>query len=158
MRRLMWSGLGVCLLTGVSLAAHGQGAGAGAVKLDPKQILLSARTIHISGTKLFPAEPLEKKLFENEEFRGWGLVMLESPGADLVIVLERKVLTFDFTYRLIHPRTGVILDSGKVIAMDGIRAAPFIANQLIERIRKLRGDPPPDKKKSEKPPKQEKPR
>jgi len=82
---------------------------------------------------------VEKKLFERPEFKEGNLLLVEDPhAADLVIELSRKLLTWDFTYRLVHPASGVILGSGKVIAWDGVRAAPQIADQIMVRVRFLR--------------------
>ena len=105
---------------------------------DPAEVMHSAHTICLIGNPEFPAEPLEKKLFERQEFKEGRLVLVEDPhAADLIIELSRKPLTWDFTYRLVHPSSGVILGSGKVIAWDGVRAAPEIANQIMDRVRSL---------------------
>lgn len=105
---------------------------------DPTEVMHSAHTICLIGNPEFPAEPLEKKLFERQEFKEGRLVLVEDPhAADLIIELSRKPLTWDFTYRLVHPSSGVILGSGKVIAWDGVRAAPEIANQIMDRVRFL---------------------
>ncbi len=99
------------------------------------EILRSARTVYVSGRDSIPPEPLEKKLFENKDFQASGLVLVAEPRADLVIELSRKQFTFDFTYRLVHPATGTLLGSGKVIAIDGIRAAPGLAGQIGKRLK-----------------------
>lgn len=140
------------VLLGVGLPpARGQDEDKAKHVNDPKEILRAARTIHIAGTKLFPPDPLEKKLFDNKEFQEWGYVLQKDRGgAHLVIELDRKEFTWDFTYRLVHPRSGVILGSGKVIAWDGVRAAPGIADQLVKRIKQLREPPEPEKPKKEK--------
>ncbi len=114
----------------------------------PAEILRSVRRVYVAGTKTFPPEPLEKKLFEQPEFGTGEFVITENSGAaDLVIELDRKEWTWDFTYRLTDPKTGVILGSGKVIAWDGVRAAPGIAKQIIKRLRELSAPPEPKTKK-----------
>jgi S1-C subfamily serine protease len=121
---------------------------AGVGKRDPIEIMRSVRTVYIGGTDLFPAEPIEKKLFECPEFKEGSLVIVQdASGADLVVELSRKAWTWDFTFRIVHPATGVILGSGKVIAWDGVRAAPGIANQIIKRLRELRPAPASETKK-----------
>jgi S1-C subfamily serine protease len=127
-------------------------ANAASVAKDaPAEILRSARRVYVAGTGAFPPEPLEKKLFEEPEFGAGEFVIVEnSEGADLVIELDRKAWTWDFTYRLTDPNTGVILGSGKVIAWDGVRAAPGIAKQILQRLRELRGTSPADTKKRRK--------
>lgn len=133
----------------VAIICLGAASGAGVTQsgqLQPQQssgrpeveILRSARNVYISGRESIPPEPLEKKLFENKDFQTSGLVLVTSPPADLVIELSRTPMTFDFTYRLVHPTTGTILGSGKVIAIDGIRAAPGLAKQIGKRLKEWR--------------------
>ena len=105
---------------------------------SPAEIMRSARTICVLGNPEFPPEPLEKMLFKTPEFKGGKLMMVEDPhAADLLIELSRKPLTWDFTYRLVQPSSGVILGAGKAIAWDGVRAAPLIAKQIMDRVRFL---------------------
>jgi hypothetical protein len=121
---------------------------AGPKQEAPAEILRSSRRIYIAGTGAFPPEPLEKKLFEQPEFANGEYIIVDGAGtADLVIELGRKGWTWDFTYRLTDPRTGVVLASGKVIAWDGVRAAPGIAKQIMTRLRALRGTTAPSTEK-----------
>jgi hypothetical protein len=107
-------------------------------KADPVEMIRSIRTFCVLGSHEFPAEPLEKKLLEKEEFRsGHWLLVKDRRSADLIIELDRKVLTWDFTYRMTHQSTGIILGAGKAIKWDGVRAAPEIANQIVARLRYL---------------------
>jgi hypothetical protein len=103
------------------------------------------RRIYVAGDDLalgIPTEPLEKKLLEQSEFKSGQFILLNSAaGADLVIELGRKKLTWDFTYRMVDPREGRVLGSGKVIAWDGVRAATGLSNQIVARLRELY--PPP---------------
>ena len=121
----------------------GQGATESAATLDPAAILRSSRVIYLAGNKDFPPEPLEKKLFENKDFLASGLVIVQDrKKADLIIELEHQGgINRDFTYRMIHPATGVVMGSGKVIAWDAIRAAPGLAKQISRRIKQLREPP-----------------
>ena len=41
-----------------------------------------------------------------------------------------------------HRASGTVVGSGKVIAWDGVRAAPGIASQIVKRVRELRGPAP----------------
>jgi hypothetical protein len=119
---------------------------AGPPKNDPFSIMRSVRTVYIEpaqekgiGFEEVPAEPLRKKLFEAREFKSGELLFVTDEGsADVVIELSRKKWTWDFTYELRHPTSGLILGSGKVIAWDGVRAAPGLSKQIIKRIRDLR--------------------
>ena len=88
----------------------------------------------------FPPEPVLKKLLEQPEFKNGDFVIVTARGdADLVVELARKPWTWDFTYLMTHPASGAIVGSGKVIAWDGVRAAPGIASQIVKRLRELRG-------------------
>jgi hypothetical protein len=122
-----------------------------AVYQSPAEIVLSAKTIYIRpkpGTSWtgFPAEPLEKKLYDNKEFLSMGLVTVTDAGAaDLVIQLDRVGISWDCTYRMTHPATGTVLGSGKTIAWDCVRAAPGIADQIVKRLKQLRESGAPAK-------------
>lgn len=121
-----------------------------AVSEDPLDIARNARTIYIRAKpggawSGFPAEPLEKKLLENKEFLSMGLVIVNHPqGADLQILLERPTMSWDCTYRMTHPATGMVLGAGKDIAWDCIRAAPAIADQIVKRLKQLRAEKAPE--------------
>ncbi len=119
---------------------------------DPLAAARSARTIYIHGDEQafgIPVQPLEKKLQEKPEFKSGDFVLTTSrSNADLVILLTRKQMTWDFTYEVIHPATGLIVGSGKVIAWDGIRAAPGLADQIVKQLRALRNGPLATEKKA----------
>lgn len=122
---------------------------AAVAKADPQEMVKTIRTFCVQGNPEFPAEPLEKKLFEKEEFRSGQFLIVRDPrAADVVIELERKPFTWDFTYRMTHRSSGVILGAGKVIAWDGVRAAPGTATQIVKRLRELRPADVARKKKS----------
>lgn len=107
------------------------------------EIARAAKTIYLhSNTELFPSAPVEKKLLDNPDFQAWGLVILNAPkGADLVIELDRPALTWDFTFQITDVRTKAVLGSGKVIAWDGVRAAPSLATEIVKRMKVLRSVP-----------------
>jgi S1-C subfamily serine protease len=97
----------------------------------------------------FPSEPVVKKLLQQPEFKNGELAIVTSKNeADLVISLERKSGTWDFTYLMTHPASGTVVGSGKVIAWDGVRAAPGISSQIMKRLRELRGTAQSDKKRA----------
>jgi hypothetical protein len=103
------------------------------------------RRIFVSGEEAalgFPADPVQKKLLEKPEFRSGEFELVERRGdADLVVELSRQKLTWDFTFRMVHPASGKIVGSGKKIAWDGVRAAPSIADQIMNYLRALHAPP-----------------
>lgn len=104
------------------------------------EILKSARTICIvARSELVPGEPLEKNLMENNSFKRWGFVIVkDQKNADLVIRLDRPLFTWDFTFTIVDRRTKAVIGSGKVIAWDGIRAAPGLTAGIVKRIETYR--------------------
>jgi hypothetical protein len=108
------------------------------------EIARAAKTIYLhSKNELIPSAPIEKKLLDSPDFQAWGLVILNAPkGADLVIELDRPALTWDFTFQITDVKTKAVLGSGKVIAWDGVRAAPSLAAEIVKRIKVLRPVPP----------------
>jgi hypothetical protein len=115
------------------------------------EIARSAKSLYITGREGWvgiPTEPVEKQLFEYPEFKTGQLILLRVPaGADILVELDRKPGTWDFTYQMTHRKSGILLGTGKVIAWDGVRAGSGLAKQIIKRLRELRGTPPAEKKK-----------
>jgi hypothetical protein len=113
------------------------------------EIARSVRTLYVSGKKGWggvPSEPLEKKLFEYPEFQKGELILLrKAEGADLLVELDRKSGTWDFTYTMTHPKSGIVLGAGKVIAWDGVRAGTELAKQIMKCLRELRSSEGPGK-------------
>lgn len=115
-------------------------AAAAAASADPKAIARSAKTVYIySKSEFAPSEPLETELAKNKEFKEWSFVLVKDHRtADLIIRLDRPLFTWDFTFSIEDRKTSVVLGSGKIIAWDGVRAAPGIAKEIIGRLKKLR--------------------
>jgi hypothetical protein len=122
---------------------------------DPFSLMRSVRTVYIEPGQdkdmpfsEVPTEPLSKKLFKEPEFKTGELLFVTDRGsADLVIQLSRKKWTWDFTYNLILPTSGLIVGSGKVVALDGTRAAPGLAKQIMKQVRMYRRGPAAPKEK-----------
>ena len=128
------------LLTGAS-AQGGQ-----SVPKSPADVVRSIRTIHIhSKTGLAKPEMLEGPLQKKKEFDDWGWVVMESGPSDLEIEIGYQPLTFYYTYRAVHPNSGMVIASGKLIALDGPDAGRKIANEVVSRVKKLRGPEQPEK-------------
>jgi len=110
------------------------------------RIMRTVKRIHIysrateSLTGIGP-EPLMARLLKEAEFQNgtWQLVD-SSANADLTIELNRVPWTWDFTYRITHPPSGLVFGSGKVIAWDGVRAGPGLGGKIIKDLRAVRAE------------------
>lgn len=126
--------------TGLQLSVEYSGGSAAGAKQEfaadaLTEIAKKARTIQLaSRSELLPVEPLERKLQENKDFQAMGMVVVKGTEADLQIYLDRPLFTWDFTFSIVDRRTGAVLGSGKVIAWDGVRAAPGLAEQIVKRV------------------------
>jgi len=107
---------------------------------NPYMALIKARTVEVSSrTVYFKAHMLEKELVNNAEFRHLGLnVVRGGHKADLAVEIDRPLLTYDFTYSVADGRTGAIVATGKVTAIDGPHAAPDMAKKLVLELEKAR--------------------
>jgi hypothetical protein len=103
-------------------------------------ILRAAKTLHIASRSMyFTPETLEKALASQKGFDSLGLMIVKDPRvADLLIVVDRPLFTYTFTYSVTDSRTSRVLDSGKVTAIDGGAAAGKIAKQLVSKWAKAR--------------------
>lgn len=107
---------------------------------NPTEILRAAKTIHVATrTMYFTPETLEKELAKQKGFEGLRLmVVADQRLADLLITIDRPLFTYTFTYSVIDAKTSILLDSGKVTAIDGGAAAGQIAKQLVTKWTKVR--------------------
>jgi hypothetical protein len=107
---------------------------------DPQELLRAAHTLCISTkTMYFTPARLERELAQQKDFSGLGLAVVKDPRvADLLISIDRPSFTYTFTYSVIDSRTSVVLESGKVTAIDGNVASGKIAKQLVGEWSKVR--------------------
>lgn len=74
----------------------------------------------------------------------WGIkIVRDVRVADIVVDVDRPLFTYDFTYTATDTRTSIVLASGKVTAVDGVRAAPVIAKNLVLQMAKAHQAPEP---------------
>ena len=59
-------------------------------------------------------------------------------SADLVIVIDRPLFTYTYTFTVISARTRTIVASGKLLAFDGNIAAPKLAKAFVEKVKAVR--------------------
>jgi hypothetical protein len=133
------SSLSVAHRSGPPLAAKGPG-GVGKTPL-PGEILLSSKTIFVeSRTVNFKPDRLVNELGKKSQMSDWGLTFVDQrDAADLVLTLDHVLFTWKFTFKLVHQLTGVVVATGNVIIWDGDLGAPHMANRIIEKLTKVRG-------------------
>jgi len=126
--------------TGVSAANSTVIRGAGN---DPDAILRSARSMFVeSHTIWMKGNLLQDALYTRPEIREWGIRIVDDRNeADIYIDVTRPFLTYDWIFKMISPKTGMILGEGKVTAIDGPAAAQRLAIDIVNRIRSTRPVP-----------------
>jgi hypothetical protein len=107
---------------------------------DPAGILRSARLIFVeSHTIWMKGNLLQDALYVRPEMREWGMrVVDDRNGADIYIDVTRPWLTYDWIFKMINPKTGMVLGTGKVTAIDGPAAAQRLAIDIVNQIRSVR--------------------
>jgi hypothetical protein len=111
---------------------------------NPRDILRAAKTLHIATRSMyFTPETLEKELVTQKDFEKLGLTLVKDMRlADLLISIDRPLFTYTFTYSVTDSKTSIVLDSGKVTAVDGAAAAGKIAKLLVSKWAKIRQPEP----------------
>ena len=110
---------------------------------DPAGILRSARSIFVeSHTIWMKGNLLQDALYTRPEMRDWGIRIVDDRnGADIYIDVTRPFLTYDWIFKMINPKTGMVLGTGKVTAIDGPAAAQRLAIDIVNQIRSVRPVP-----------------
>src|SRR5713226_9491056 len=106
-------------------------------------ILRSARSIFVeSHTIWMKGNLLQDALYTRPEMREWGIRIVDDRnGADIYIDVTRPFLTYDWIFKMINPKTGMVLGTGKVTAIDGPAAAQRLAIDIVNQIRSVRPVP-----------------
>jgi hypothetical protein len=117
---------------------------------NPRTLLTKARTFFIdTNTKFFEPELLQNSLRNRPEPGAWQLVVIDGYDkrnvADVLVMIDRPLFTYTYTYKVTHRATGIVLVAGKITAFDGNAAAPKLAEKIIEEIRNARGAAKPKK-------------
>jgi hypothetical protein len=112
---------------------------------NPAVILRSARSIFVeSHTIWMKGNLLQDALYTRPEMREWGVRIVDDRnGADIYIDVTRPFLTYDWIFKMISPKTGMVLGEGKVTAIDGPAAAQRLAIDIVNQIRSARPVPAP---------------
>ncbi|MGD0546865.1 MAG: hypothetical protein ABR991_03465 [Terracidiphilus sp.] len=98
--------------------------------------LKNARTVYIDSQTIFlTASTLERALMKNKDWEKLNLNIVSNPsGADLEIEVHRLRFTHIHTYRLTDRKTGIVLGSGRVWALDGVLASGPMAEKIVSVI------------------------
>ncbi len=109
-------------------------------KDDPQELLRRARTVGISSHSVwFKSQALTRALVSQRGLANLGLkVVKDAKVADLIILIDRPLLTYTFTFEVIDRETSFALTSGKVRAANGRLAAPKLAKKLVKQLGDLR--------------------
>jgi hypothetical protein len=107
---------------------------------DPSGILRSARSIFVeSHTIWMKGNLLQDALYVRPEMREWGIRIVDDRSeADIYIDVTRPFLTYDWIFKMIDQKTGAVLATGKVTAIDGPAAAQRLAIDIVNQIRSVR--------------------
>src|SRR5258708_19495293 len=110
---------------------------------DPAGILRSARSIFVeSHTIWMKGNLLQDALYTRPETREWGIRIVDDRnGADIYIDVTRPFLTYHWIFKMINPKTGMVLGTGKVTAIDGPPPAQRLAIDTVNQIRSARPVP-----------------
>ena len=118
---------------GSTTALRAADSGADEIVRTAKTIFVESHTIWMKGNLLQDA------LYVRPEIREWGMrIVDERNEADIYIDVTRPWLTYDWIFKMISPKTGMVVGEGKVRAIDGPTAAPRLAIDIVNRIRTVR--------------------
>jgi len=140
----------VALGSGAALqmpAARPTPSSAAVAASNPLDIVRTAKTLRVASHSMyFTPEALEKELAKHKEFQMLGMMVVKDARvADLLIAVDRPLFTYSFTFSVTDSKTSLVLDTGKVTAIDGNAAAGKIAKQLVTKWVKLRRSEPASK-------------
>lgn len=104
----------------------------------PKQSLLSAKTIAIEKSSLYPSrQALEKALFKRKEWKNYNLTILRyKEQADLNIEIGRIPLTWithRYVFRIYDRRNGVIITAGETTSWGSL--AENMAREITQKLK-----------------------
>ncbi|PYU51446.1 MAG: hypothetical protein DMG48_09885 [Acidobacteria bacterium] len=110
---------------------------------DADEIVRTAHSIFVeSHTIWMKGNLLQDALYTRPEIREWGVRIIDDRNeADIYIDVTRPWLTYDWIFKMISPKTGMVLGTGKVTAIDGPAAAQRLAIDIVNRIRSARSVP-----------------
>jgi hypothetical protein len=104
---------------------------------EPGELVEEARGVYIrSRTRRFPVDTLAAQLLKHPGFRDLPLkIVRDERVADLIIEVDHRRGYWDFPFTVFDKKTSIVITSGNVIAWDGIRAAPRLAEKIVKGLR-----------------------
>jgi trypsin-like peptidase len=102
----------------------------------PRPDQLPIRTLSVlSKTIYLRRERLQEDLRKTALFQQLGVRFADyAETADVSIIVDRPVLTFDWTYTLVYQPSSLTLALGTIEGADEFEAAPKLAAQIMERL------------------------
>jgi hypothetical protein len=109
----------------------------------PADVLRNFKSIHVDAKTVYIKKGVtEGALFKELQKKHLDLdiAIRTDSSADTVLRIERQAVwpMWDYSYRLEHQSSGMVLAAGKVKAIDGGSAAKQIAQQIVQRIAEAR--------------------
>ncbi len=119
---------------------------------DPQVIMKKFRTIYVQSNSVWVKDEVVKDALRNRpEFNELGMVIVDDAKvADAILTTDRVLFTWDFTYRLVHQNTSIILASGRFTRIDGITAANTFAEDILKKVKAARMPPGEEKRSDQK--------
>lgn len=132
-------GLVVFCLSGCWLYSQAQ-----STEATPADLLRSFKSIRVETKTVYIKKGVtEGALFKELQKKHLDLdiAIKTDSSAETVLSIERQAVwpMWDYSYRLEHPSSGIVLAAGKVKAIDGGSAAKQIAERIVQRIAEVRG-------------------
>jgi hypothetical protein len=109
----------------------------------PADLLRKFKSIHVNASTVYIKNGVTEGAILKElqkQHLELDIAMTTDRSADAVLTIERQAVwpQWDYSYRMVHEGTGVVLAAGKVRAIDGGSAANKIAEQIVSRIAQVR--------------------
>lgn len=119
--------------------------GPGSVVVKPTSIadtLRASKTIYVtSRTISFKPDQLINALGKRPELADWNLTFVDERDlADLILEIDHVVFTWKYTFKLYSERLGTVIATGDRIILDGNVGADDMAERVVEKLKKARGD------------------
>ena len=119
---------------------------------DNKELVSKARSFYVKSDSFYmKREALESSLLGRAEFKAWDLQITgKEELADMLITVRRIPFSNHFTYTVVDRETQSIVMAGKVDSLAGT-VYGLIADEIVHKMKVLRGDPLPPTKPEQKP-------